>query len=79
MVVYTGRGLPLELASRHPHVTVLRKPVSHKRLVAELAAARGRVLPECDWQGSGLPLCGNEVTQRDNLCPQSMQHTASTA
>jgi hypothetical protein len=34
--------LPPDLASRHPHVTVLPKPVSHKRLVAELAAATGR-------------------------------------
>ena len=78
MVVYTGRGLPPELASRHPHVTVLRKPESHKRLVAELAAARGKVLPECDRHGSGPPLCGNEVIQGDNLCPHSMQHTVST-
>jgi len=42
MIIYTGRGLPPDLASRHPHVTVLPKPVSHKRLVAELAAATGR-------------------------------------
>ena len=43
MVIYTGRGLPTELASQHPHVTVLRKPVPHRRLVAELAAATGTV------------------------------------
>jgi DNA-binding NtrC family response regulator len=78
MVVYTGRGLPPELASRHPHVTVLRKPESHKRLVTELAAARGKVLPDCDRQGNGPPLCRNDVTRRDNLGPQSMQHTVST-
>jgi CheY-like chemotaxis protein len=39
MIIYTGRGLPPDLASQHPHVTVLRKPVCHTRLVAELAAA----------------------------------------
>src|SRR3954471_3900137 len=41
MIIYTGRGLPPDLASQHPHVTVLRKPVCHTRLVAELAAATG--------------------------------------
>jgi len=40
MVIYTGRGLPPDLASQHPHVTVLQKPVCHTRLVAELAAAK---------------------------------------
>jgi hypothetical protein len=78
MVVYTGRGLPPELAARHPHVTVLRKPESHKRLLAELAAARGKVLPEWDRQGGDPPLCSNDVTRRDNLGAQSMQHTVST-
>jgi DNA-binding NtrC family response regulator len=77
-VIYTGRGLPPELAYRHPHVKVLRKPESQRRLVAELAAARGKVLPECDRHGSGPPLCGNDVTRRENLCPQSMKHTVST-
>jgi hypothetical protein len=43
MIIYTGRGLPPDLASRHPHVTVLRKPVCHTRLLAELAAAKGAI------------------------------------
>ena len=29
VVVYTGRGLPPELAARHPDLTILRKPVPH--------------------------------------------------
>ena len=41
MIIYTGRGLPPDLASQHPHVTVLRKPVCHTQLVAELATAKG--------------------------------------
>jgi DNA-binding NtrC family response regulator len=43
MIIYTGGGLPPELASRYPHVTVLRKPVCHTRLVAGLAAAKGTI------------------------------------
>ena len=40
MVVYTGRGLPKELASQHPKLTVLHKPLPAKRLVTELARAK---------------------------------------
>jgi len=40
MVVYTGRGLPKELTSQHPEVTVLHKPLPPKRLVTELAKAK---------------------------------------
>jgi len=49
IVVYTGRGLPNELSSKHPDVTVLRKPERAERLITELAAAKGKALPECDW------------------------------
>jgi DNA-binding NtrC family response regulator len=77
-VVYTGRGLPEELSHKHPDVTVLRKPLPEDRLITELAAAKGKVLPECDWQGNGPPLCGNDVTRRGNLCPQNPQHILST-
>src|SRR5215204_5538720 len=40
MVVYTGRGLPKELSSKHPSVTVLLKPLPATRLVTELAKAK---------------------------------------
>ena len=40
MVVYTGRGLPKELISQHPRLTVLHKPLPAKRLVTELAEAK---------------------------------------
>jgi len=40
MVVYTGRGLPKELVSQHPNLTVLHKPLPAKRLVKELAKAK---------------------------------------
>jgi len=40
MVVYTGRGVPKELSSQHPELTVLHKPLPANRLVAELAKAK---------------------------------------
>src|SRR3954451_2819002 len=40
MVVYTGRGLPKELISQHPKLTVLHKPLPAQRLVTELAKAK---------------------------------------
>jgi len=40
MVVYRGRGLPKELISQHPRLTVLHKPLPAKRLVKELAKAK---------------------------------------
>ena len=40
MVVYTGRGLPKDLTSQHPKLTVLFKPLPAKRLVKELAKAK---------------------------------------
>ena len=40
MVVYTGRGLPKELCSQHPALTVLLKPLPANRLVKELAKAK---------------------------------------
>ena len=44
MVVYTGRGLPNELASQHPKLTVLLKPLPAKRLVTELAKAKANCM-----------------------------------
>lgn len=46
MIVYSGRGLSIDLSRRHPDVTVLLKPVSPKRLIAELAAAKGKASGE---------------------------------
>ena len=66
MVIYTGRDLPTELASRHPDLTVLRKPVSHRQLIAELAAARAKVTREMN-AGSTFRACGTEVTQPQYL------------
>jgi hypothetical protein len=40
MVVYTGRGLPKELTSRHPTLTVLHKPLPANRLVTEFVRAK---------------------------------------
>ena len=61
VVIYTGRGLPPELASQHPDLTVLRKPVSHRQLIGELAAARAKVNPEinAEWD---FQACDTEVT-----------------
>jgi DNA-binding NtrC family response regulator len=58
MVIYTGRGLPPELASQHPDLTVLRKPVSHKLSVARdmsgFGSARSvRVSPEGSHAAGG--------------------------
>src|SRR3954447_18613541 len=39
MGVYTARGLPKDLASQHPSLPVLHKPLAAKRLVTELARA----------------------------------------
>ena len=74
-VIYTGRGLPPDLASRHPHVTVLRKPVPHKRLVEELAAARGNAH---EIVRGALPsmLCDSEATSgRRSLCSDQPPHS----
>jgi DNA-binding response OmpR family regulator len=40
IVVYTGRGLPHELLTRHPGLPVLHKPLPPERVVAALASAR---------------------------------------
>jgi DNA-binding response OmpR family regulator len=66
VVVYTGRGLPPELMARHPDLTILRKPVPHRQLVAELAAAKATVSHEmsAEW---AFPACGTEVTQAQHL------------
>jgi|SRR5215207_5744187 DNA-binding NtrC family response regulator len=65
-VIYTGRGLPPELASQHPDLTILRKPVPHRQLVAELAAAKATVsrVMSAEWAS---PVCGTEVTQPQHL------------
>ena len=62
MVLHTGRGLPPELASRHPDLTILRKPVSHRQLIAELAAAKATVSREmsAEW---AFPACVTSVPQ----------------
>jgi DNA-binding NtrC family response regulator len=60
MVIYTGRGLPPELASQHPDLTVLRKPVSHKHLIVELAAAKVNHGINAGWASQA---CDTEVTQ----------------
>jgi len=62
MVVYTGRGLPTELTSQHPGLTVLLKPLPAKRLVMELAKAKANgmsanaqpvpLMQRCDTVGS---------------------------
>jgi DNA-binding response OmpR family regulator len=38
VLVYSGGGLPEALRSRHPELTVLRKPVPSSRIVSELAS-----------------------------------------
>ena len=64
MVIYTGRGLPPELASQHPELTILRKPVSHKHLIAELAAAKVNHEINAGWASQA---CDTEVTQPQHL------------
>jgi CheY-like chemotaxis protein len=43
ILVYTGGALPEDVRRRHPHLTVLSKPVQPARLIAELRRVSGKV------------------------------------
>ena len=58
MVVYTGRGLPRELVSQHPNLTVLHKPLPAKRLVTELARAKANSTRDAPEPGRSVPMAG---------------------